>query len=111
MIISRITWACTILVVAFGLLGLSPLGIDHPYDKLLHLAFFCSATVLALNITPPRFVLPVLAFLLIGSVGIEVVQAFIPDRTASIGDVIANATGILAGVGFFKNTTHIITYY
>jgi VanZ family protein len=79
-----------------------PGGLSGPHiDKLLHFgAFSALAVSLALGLVPSRrsLWLATASLLAYGAL-IEVVQAFIPGREASVLDWLADAAGIAAGLG------------
>jgi len=67
-------------------------------DKVFHFLFFYNLIIVT---SFPRhlfyvFIL-VLGFIVIGF-GIEIIQTFVPNRNASINDIIANILGIICGL-------------
>ncbi len=109
--ISRVTlalWGPAIAVAAIGMvLGLlhSPPGADMFWDKVLHAGSYFTFAILLVRAThggfaPPRPGPTLQAFLIAMGHGvlIEIVQAFVPWREASVGDALADAVGALLGV-------------
>ncbi|PCJ96231.1 MAG: hypothetical protein COA45_11430 [Zetaproteobacteria bacterium] len=104
------TWLLIIIGVLAGAAFFVPPGFCKPYidlckefeffihfDKVFHSMFF---TGLALNIPLTRNMFGrILAFILLIALGfsIEVVQYYIPHRSASLYDLIANIIGVLFG--------------
>ena len=67
-------------------------------DKLHHWAGFACLTVSAYLAFPGTRIIWLLFWTLLGSMLIELEQSFMPLRTASWGDMVANATGVLCGM-------------
>lgn len=69
-------------------------------DKLFHFTSYFSATlILCLVLSRKRkYCLLYAVVLVITAFGTELAQYHIPNRTGSIGDIIANITGIIAGI-------------
>ena len=67
-------------------------------DKLHHWAGFACLTVSAYLAFPTTRLFWLLFWPLVGSMLIELEQSLMPLRTASWGDMVANATGVLCGV-------------
>jgi len=95
-------WLLALLVVAVALLALTPappveLGVG--WDKLNHvLAFTALALCAALGYRTPRALQLVMLAALLGFGGlIEVLQQYVPNRSAEWGDLRADAIGI--GIG------------
>ncbi len=79
----------------------NPGGLNGPHiDKLLHFsAFLALAISSSLALTPGRRSgWRVVAGLLVYGTLIEIVQAFVPGRDASVQDLLADAAGIAAGL-------------
>lgn len=71
---------------------------DHPLisgynDLLLHIAAFSLLTFIALPVTQRRNV--VIAALFVFAAAVELVQLALPDRTASLQDLLASFTGVV----------------
>ena len=82
----------------------NPGGLHGPrIDKLLHFSAFLSLAISSsLALVPGwRSVGQVVAGLLLYGALIEIVQAFIPGRDASVLDLLADAAGLAAGLGLF----------
>ena len=109
--ISRDTWVLWGPAVAVAAVGMA-LGVMHSppaaqvfWDKILHASSYFVFSVLLVRAThggfaPPRLGPSAFAMgLAMGhGVAIEIVQAFVPWREASIGDAVADAVGALAGL-------------
>ena len=105
---SWLLWGPAAAVAAIGMvLGLlhSPPGATMFWDKLLHAGSYFTFSVLLMRSThggfaPPRPGPTLQAFLIAMGHGvlIEIVQAFVPWREASVGDAVADAVGALLGV-------------
>ncbi|KAB0494594.1 VanZ family protein [Pseudomonas vancouverensis] len=67
-------------------------------DKLHHWAGFACLTVSAYLAFPGTRLIWLLLWPLVGSMLIELEQSFMPLRSASWGDMLANATGVLCGM-------------
>ncbi|MCY1455774.1 hypothetical protein D9M71_729320 [compost metagenome] len=67
-------------------------------DKLHHWAGFACLTVSAYLAFPGTRLIWLLFWPLVGSVVIELEQSFMPLRSASWGDMVANATGVTCGM-------------
>lgn len=89
-----------LLVAAVAWLAFTP---DPPprattgWDKANHALAFCSMAVAALSGWPRARRVAVPAVLLGYGVLIELVQAFVPGRSAEAADLAADATGIVIG--------------
>lgn len=93
-------WSTVIAFLAIAWLAVLPseiAAIDDFNDKLKHLFAFGVLTIGLLRYWRMAAVPAVICLLCFG-VGIEVVQSFIPGRTASAWDVLADLAGILAGL-------------
>ncbi|MNY62530.1 VanZ like family protein [compost metagenome] len=67
-------------------------------DKLHHWAGFACLTVSAFFAFPGTRLIWLLLWPLLGSMLIELEQSLMPLRTASLGDMVANAVGVLCGM-------------
>ena len=67
-------------------------------DKLHHWAGFFCLTVSAYLAFPRTRLIWLLLWPLLGSMLIELEQSMLPLRTASLGDMVANALGVLCGM-------------
>lgn len=94
-------WQLALLLLLYTYLGLTSSSGPHMpqyNDKLMH---FLGYGVAGLSITAALPGWPVwqrLLALLVYSTGIEVLQHFMPPRTFSLGDMLANVTGALLGL-------------
>ncbi len=94
-------WQFALLLVAYTYFGLTTSSGPHipQYnDKLMH---FLGYGVAGLSITAALPGWPVwqrLMVLVAYSTGIEAVQHFLPPRTFSLGDILANVTGAVLGL-------------
>ncbi len=94
-------WQFALLLALYTYLGLTSSSGPHMpqyNDKLMHFLGYGAA---ALSITAALPGWPVwqrLLVLLIYSTGIEVLQHFMPPRTFSLGDILANVAGALLGL-------------
>lgn len=91
--LSRILPLVSLLV--FGVLvGLVfTTGIDHPYDKIVHISFFALLTLSIHALFCCRLrISAVVAFGM--GIGGELVQGMLPHHHMSLGDVVANAIGV-----------------
>lgn len=70
-----------------------------PYsDKFIHMSAWAALTAVSvLALRSNRISLAIATFLLLSSGAVELTQAFVPGRSASYGDLLANAVGIVAG--------------
>lgn len=86
-------WCCATLVMV---LPSSELPTVDMSDKTEHLLAFFALMVLVSLAYRDRVVLPVLAALLVAyGVAIECIQFFIPSRSFSVLDMVADAAGVL----------------
>lgn len=93
-------WSTVIAFLAIAWLAVLPreiAALDDFNDKLKHLFAFGVLAVGLLRYWQMAAVPTVISLLCFG-VGIEIVQSFIPCRTASAWDVLADLAGILAGL-------------
>ncbi|MGE8152652.1 VanZ family protein [Pseudomonas vancouverensis] len=67
-------------------------------DKLHHWAGFACLTVSAYLAFPSTRLIWLFIWPLVGSMVIELEQSFMPLRSASWGDMVANATGVTCGM-------------
>ncbi|WP_181701482.1 hypothetical protein [Chthonobacter albigriseus] len=105
----RLAAACFLALLAIiglfaGLVG--NLGVDEPFDKLVHAGFFASATAGLFFLFGRRAAAAALAAFAAGVLG-EMAQGFIGSHTVSTADVLANAIGILLVVGLALPTTGV----
>lgn len=89
----------TLLVCYLAFMPMPPKQVGMFWDKINHTAAFASLSFAAcLGFPGPwRRVVSVLVALLALGGAIEVVQAFVPGRSCEWGDLLADATGIVAG--------------
>lgn len=69
-------------------------GLQHPYDKMLHVGFFGLLTLSIHAFFCCRLRISAISSLALGFAG-EWVQMFIPGRDASLLDAVANGTGVV----------------
>lgn len=94
-------WQFALLLVLYTYLGLTSSSGPHipQYnDKLMHFLGYGAAAWSITAALPGWPVWQRLLVLLIYSTGIEVLQHFMPPRTFSLGDILANVTGALLGL-------------
>ena len=88
------------LMIGFGILAVvqpqfMPQA-DAPYDKVLHATIFGTVTLFGVFSTRNFDTAMVIASLIvIAGMGVEIVQAFIPGRSAGILDALANMSGAI----------------
>ncbi|MEX5686823.1 teicoplanin resistance protein VanZ [Pseudomonas silesiensis] len=88
-----------LLVLCFaGMRGEPVPQVFENQDKLHHLAGFACLTVSAFFAFPGTRLIWLLVWPLVGSMLIELEQSLMPLRTASLGDMVANALGFLCGM-------------
>ena len=68
-------------------------GLDHPYDKLVHVGFFALLTLSIHTLFCCRLRISALASFALG-LGGEAIQGFLPHHHSSMDDALANAIGI-----------------
>ncbi|GAA0784872.1 antibiotic resistance protein VanZ [Roseibium denhamense] len=83
------------VLVVFGvLIGLVfETGVDHPYDKVIHIGFFALLTLSIHAFFCCRLRISALVAFALGIAG-EVVQGFLPHHQMSLPDTFANAIGV-----------------
>jgi VanZ family protein len=106
---SRTTAYFTVLTGLLTLALLPGLVIPSNYfaDKILHLCICILLLIWAFFIfKTPKSILLITSLLLVGSLGVEIIQSAIPGRSMSFDDVVANLTGISLGwlIGHFLKT-------
>ena len=83
--------------VLFGLVFSS--GLDHPYDKVLHLCFYAALTLALRHLMRCRIWYAAAIAFVIG-LGGEAAQSLLPNHDASLEDALANGVGVLfAAIG------------
>ena len=88
-----------LLVLRFaGMRGEPVPQVFENQDKLHHWAEFFCLTVSAFLAFPKTRLIWLLLWPLVGSMLIELEQSLMPLRTASLGDMVANALGVLSGM-------------
>ncbi|WP_041375301.1 antibiotic resistance protein VanZ [Polymorphum gilvum] len=73
-------------------------GLDHPYDKLLHVVFFALLTLSVHTLFCCRLRISAVVAFALGAFG-ELVQALTPHHHASVLDAVANGVGVALVVG------------
>ncbi|NVK33558.1 MAG: antibiotic resistance protein VanZ [Rhodobacteraceae bacterium] len=84
-----------VLLMIFGvLIGLVfQTGVGHPYDKIIHVAFYALLTLSIHTFFCCRLRISAVAAFTLGIFG-EAIQAFLPHHHASMADAVANAIGV-----------------
>lgn len=90
---------CLLIGMLFGFLMTH--GLVHPYDKVVHLVFFAGFLFFSSTSIQAMPFLPALAVISL-ALGSEFLQGMIPGRNFSIGDIIANSSGCLIGLGLLS---------
>ncbi|XYK78912.1 MAG: antibiotic resistance protein VanZ [Labrenzia sp.] len=83
------------VLIAFGVLvGLVfETGVSHPYDKVLHIAFFALLTLSIHALFCCRLRISAFIAMSLGILG-EIVQGMLPHHQMSVPDIVANAIGV-----------------
>jgi VanZ family protein len=98
-ILPKLAFFVILLVLCFaGMRGEPVPQIYENQDKLHHWAGFACLTVSAFFAFPGTRLIWLLLWPLGGSMLIELEQSLMPLRTASLGDMVANALGVLCGM-------------
>src|SRR5690606_28377226 len=99
-----------VLLVIYTILGLSsnPGGMVPVFnDLLMHLSGYIVAGISISFARPSASFWQRALFLLLYSIAIEICQHFMPPRTFSLLDILANFSGIVAGLILFMLLCHI----
>lgn len=95
----KLAFFVILLVLVFaGMRGEPVPQVFDNQDKLHHWAGFACLTVSAYLAFPSTRLIWLLFWPLVGSMVIELEQSFMPLRSASWGDMVANATGVTCGM-------------
>lgn len=98
-ILPKLAFFVVLLVLCFaGMRGEPVPQVFENQDKLHHWAGFFCLTVSAFLAFPRTRLIWLLVLPLLGSMLIELEQSLLPLRTASLGDMEANALGVLCGM-------------
>ncbi|WP_338922357.1 VanZ family protein [Pseudomonas silesiensis] len=98
-ILPKLAFFVILLVLCFaGMRGEPVPQVYENQDKLHHWAGFFCLTVSAFLAFPKTRLIWLLLWPLVGSMLIELEQSLMPLRTASLGDMVANALGVLCGM-------------
>ena len=98
-VLPKMAFFVILLVLCFaGMRGEPVPEMFENQDKLHHWAGFACLTVSAYLAFPGTRLGWLLFWPLVGSMLIELEQSLMPLRTASLGDMVANATGVLCGM-------------
>jgi len=93
-----------VMLIIFTVLGLTPAPGNYVpmyNDWLMHFTGYVAAGI-SISFTFPRTPWFNRAlFLVVFSIGIEIGQHFMPPRTFSLMDIVANTSGVLTGLGIF----------
>jgi VanZ family protein len=95
----KLAFFVILLVLCFtGMRGEPVPQMFENQDKLHHWSGFFCLTVSAFLAFPGTRLIWLLVLPLLGSMLIELEQSLMPLRTASVGDMVANALGVLCGM-------------
>jgi VanZ family protein len=98
-VLPKLAFFVILLVLCFaGMRGEPVPQVFENQDKLHHWAGFACLTVSAFLAFPGTRLIWLLLWPLVGSMLIELEQSLMPLRTASWGDMLANATGVMCGM-------------
>lgn len=98
-VLPKLAFFVILLVLCFaGMRGEPVPQVFENQDKLHHWAGFFCLTVSAFLAFPGTRLIWLLVLPLLGSMLIELEQSLMPLRTASLGDMVANALGFLCGM-------------
>jgi VanZ family protein len=98
-VLPKVAFFVTLLVLCFaGMRGEPVPQVFENQDKLHHWAGFFCLTVSAFLAFPGTQLIWLLLWPLVGAMLIELEQSLMPLRTASLGDMVANALGVLCGM-------------
>lgn len=98
-VLPKLAFFVILLVLCFaGMRGEPVPQVYENQDKLHHWAGFFCLTVSAYLAFPGTRLIWLLLLPLMGSMLIELEQSLMPLRTASLGDMLANALGVLCGL-------------
>jgi len=98
-VLPKLAFFVILLVLCFaGMRGEPVPQVFENQDKLHHWAGFFCLTVSAFFAFPKTRLIWLLLWPLVGSMLIELEQSLLPLRTASLGDMEANALGVLCGM-------------
>ncbi len=87
-------------------------GIKHSPDMMAHFAVYALMGCLGLfMVSTLCHKLTVLAGIIFLGMSIELVQHFIPGRTPSYEDIVANSLGVLFGIALFVVIKHKLVMY
>lgn len=68
-------------------------GVGHPYDKIIHVAFYALLTLSIHTLFCCRLRISAIVAFALGVIG-EGIQAFVPHHEASLADAVANGIGV-----------------
>jgi VanZ family protein len=95
----KLVFCLILLVLCFAGLRSEPVPqLFNDQDKLHHWAGFACLTLSAYLAFPGTRLFWLLLWPLLGSMAIELGQSFLPQRSASLGDMLANALGVTCGM-------------
>ncbi|MBN3966983.1 teicoplanin resistance protein VanZ [Pseudomonas gregormendelii] len=98
-LVPKLAFFVILLVLCFaGMRGEPVPEVFENQDKLHHWAGFACLTVSAYLAFPGTRIFWLLFWPLVGSMLIELEQSLMPLRTASWGDMLANAVGVMCGM-------------
>jgi VanZ family protein len=91
-------WSCGVIILVLALIPTAPYLPSTGWDKSNHLLAFAVLTILGCRAYPSRIAVVLVGAMFYGGL-IEVLQSFIPYRSAEWADLIADAIGVLVGRG------------
>ncbi|MDQ0125860.1 VanZ family protein [Pseudomonas lini] len=98
-VLPKMAFIVILLVLCFAGMRSEPVPqVFENQDKLHHWAGFFCLTMSAFLAFPQTRLIWLLVLPLVGSMLIELEQSLMPLRTASLGDMVANALGVLCGM-------------
>jgi len=94
------------LLIAFGIFAIfSPEfmpRVNAPYDKILHFGVFGIATLFAvLSVDNSKVALSLASVIVLIGILVEIIQSYIPGRSADMEDAVANALGAVTVLIFY----------
>lgn len=91
-------WMAIVVIVVVSVVAISGPQVFSFEDKLFHFAAYAILAVLGCFGYPTqKAMLGNLLFLILLGVALEVVQSFLPNRSAEVADFIANTLGVVGG--------------
>jgi glycopeptide antibiotics resistance protein len=84
------------------------LGLSYTWqlDMIMHGGYFCMLTILLrMTVSTNTNGIALFSILFLSSLGLELLQTWIPKRSSTVLDVVSNGIGILTGLSMFKIVT------